>query len=132
MNNKKTARLRAKTLKTSFKTRRKSLFHRIFINRQIYIMLIPVILFYIIYRYVPMYGITLAWKDWRPKFGILGSPWVGWENFEWVFTRPDLARAIRNTFIISGLKLLICFPLPIVFAILLNEMVGGAFKKSIQ
>ena len=114
------------------KTNKKTLLHRILVNRQIYLMLIPVVLFYIIYQYVPMYGVTLAWKDWRPKYGIMGSPWVGWKNFEWVFARPELARAIRNTIIISLLKLLICFPLPIVFAVLLNEMTGSVFKKGIQ
>lgn len=110
----------------------KLLLRRIFRNRQIYYMLIPVVVFYIIYQYVPMYGIVLAWKDWRPKYGIMGSPWVGWENFEWVFARPELGRAIKNTLIISFLKLAICFPLPIIVAILLNEMSGSIFKKSIQ
>lgn len=114
------------------KLNKKTLLHRILINRQIYLMLIPVVLFYIIYQYVPMYGVTLAWKDWRPKYGIMGSPWVGWKNFEWVFARPELGRAIKNTLVISCLKLLICFPLPIVFAILLNEMTGSAFKKGVQ
>lgn len=111
---------------------KKSLLHRILVNREIYIMLIPVVLFYIIYQYVPMYGITLAWKDWRPKYGIMGSPWIGWKNFEWVFARPELGRAIRNTIVISSLKLLICFPLPVMFAVLLNEMTGSTFKKGIQ
>lgn len=128
----KSAKLLKKTKVKKSKLDKKPLLHRILINREIYIMLIPVVLFYIIYQYVPMYGVTLAWKDWRPKYGIMGSPWVGWENFEWVFARPELGRAIRNTIVISSLKLLICFPLPIVFAILLNEMVGSAFKKGIQ
>lgn len=114
------------------KIRKKNILNKILVNKEIYIMLIPVVLFYIIYQYVPMYGITLAWKDWRPKYGIMGSPWVGWENFEWVFSRPVLLRAIKNTFVISSLKLLICFPLPIVFSILLNEMLGGGLKKTIQ
>lgn len=114
------------------KLNKKTLLHRIVVNRQIYLMLIPVVLFYIIYQYVPMYGVTLAWKDWRPKYGIMGSPWIGWENFEWVFARPELGRAIKNTLVISTLKLLICFPLPIVFAVLLNEMMGTTFKKGIQ
>lgn len=108
------------------------LWRRILRNRQIYYMLIPVVVFYIIYQYVPMYGIVLAWKDWRPKYGIMGSPWVGWKNFEWVFARPELSRAIKNTLVISFLKLAICFPLPILVAILLNEMTGSAVKKGIQ
>ncbi|MBQ8885757.1 MAG: sugar ABC transporter permease [Clostridia bacterium] len=110
----------------------KKLWGKIVRSRQIYLMLLPVVLFYIVYQYVPMYGIVLAWKDWRPKYGIFGSPWVGWKNFEWVFARPELGRAIKNTLIISCLKLAICFPLPIFVAILLNEMNGTGTKKCIQ
>lgn len=108
------------------------LMRKIFRNRAIYLMLLPVVIFYIVYQYVPMYGIILAWKDWRPKYGIFGSPWVGWENFEWVFSRPELSRAIRNTIVISTLKLLFCFPAPIVIAVLLNEMSAPKTKKLIQ
>lgn len=122
----------AKKKKQKAKTDKKLLLHRIIVNRQIYFMLIPVVVFYIIYQYVPMYGIVLAWKDWRPKYGIMGSPWLGWENFEWVFARPELGRAIKNTIVISCLKLLICFPLPIFISVLLNEMSGSAFKKGVQ
>ncbi len=100
--------------------------------RHIYLMLLPVVVFYIVYCYVPMYGIVLAWKEWRPKYGILGSPWVGWENFETLFSQQMLPRAIRNTVVISALKLLICFPLPILFALLLNELTNKKFKKTVQ
>ena len=110
------------------------LLSRIVVNRQIYLMLLPVVVFYIVYSYVPMYGITLAWKDYRPKFGIAGSPWTEplWKNFEKLFSFPDLPRAIKNTLIISTLKLLICFPLPILVSLLLNEVGNKAFKKTVQ
>lgn len=112
----------------------KRLWSRIVVNRQIYLMLIPVIAFYIIYSYVPMYGITLAWKDYRPRYGIAGSPWAEplWKNFEKLFSFPDLPRAIKNTLIISALKLFICFPLPILVALLLNEIGNKTFKKTVQ
>ncbi len=100
--------------------------------RHIYLMLLPVVIFYIVYCYVPMYGVILAWKEWRPKYGIIGSPWIGWENFQTLFSQPDLLRAIRNTFIISLLRLGICFPVPIIVAILLNELMGKRFKKAVQ
>ena len=112
--------------------RRKLFFNKIFLNRQIYLMLIPVLLFYILFSYLPMYGITLAWKDYRPKYGIMGSDWVGWKNFEYIFSMPELKNAIGNTLKISFLKLLICFPMPIFFAILLNEVNRKGYKKTIQ
>ena len=95
-------------------------------------MLIPVLLFYVLFSYLPMYGITLAWKDYRPKYGIMGSDWVGWKNFEYIFSMPELKNAIGNTLKISFLKLLICFPMPIFFAILLNEVNRKGYKKTIQ
>ncbi len=110
----------------------RDLWRRIVRSRHIYLMLLPVILFYIIYCYVPMYGIVIAWKEWRPKYGIWGSPWVGWENFETLFSQKLLPRAVKNTIIISLLKLVICFPLPILFALLINEIAGRKFKKTIQ
>ena len=110
----------------------RDLWRRIVRSRHIYLMLLPVVLFYIIYCYVPMYGVVLAWKEWRPKYGIWGSPWIGWENFETLFAQQQLTRAIKNTVVISLLKLLICFPLPILFALLLNEITGRRFKKVIQ
>ena len=79
-----------------------------------------------------MYGIVLAWKEWRPKYGIMGSPWIGWENFQTIFSQKALPNAIRNTVIISSLKLLFCFPLPILFALFLNEIKAPGFKKVIQ
>lgn len=110
----------------------KKLLRKMWHYRHIYLMLLPVIVFYVVYNYVPMYGIVLAWKDWRPKYGVLGSPWIGWENFETLFSQQLLKRAIRNTVVISGLKLLICFPFPILCALLLNEIMSKRFKKFVQ
>lgn len=122
--------------KTSYKRdgKFKMTIRRILLNRQIYIMLIPVMIFYIVYSYMPMYGITLAWKDYVPAWGIEGSPWVEplWSNFEWLFSMPDLPRAIENTLKISFLRLIITFPVPILFSLLLNEIHNAGFKKAIQ
>lgn len=101
-------------------------------NRYIYLMLLPVVVFYVIFSYVPMYGIVLAWKNYRHTMGILGSPWVGWENFEVVFRNAGMIPAIRNTIVISLLKLVICFPAPIILALLLNEVTSRIFKRSAQ
>ncbi len=99
---------------------------------QIYLMLLPVIALYIIFCYVPMYGIAIAWKDYLPKFGILGSPSVGWKYFNEFFTKPNMLRALRNTLVISGLKLLFCFPAPILLALCLNEVRVKGYRKTLQ
>ena len=101
-------------------------------NRYIYLMLLPVVAFYVIFSYVPMYGVVLAWKDYRHTMGILGSPWVGWENFEVVFRNAGMVPAIRNTIVISLLKLVFCFPAPVILALLLNEVTSRIFKRSAQ
>lgn len=113
-------------------TRGELLLRKIYRNRHIYIMLIPVIVFYIIFSYVPMYGIILAWKEWRPRFGVLYSPWVGWTNFANLFAQTQFMLAFRNTIIISALRLVICFPVPILVALLLNEITSRKFKKFVQ
>jgi putative aldouronate transport system permease protein len=95
-------------------------------------MVIPGLLFFIIFRYVPMYGITIAWKDYRVSLGVFGSPWVGWKHFVNFFTSPDFSRVMVNTLLLSFYKLLIGFPIPILFAILLNELSNMFFKRTVQ
>lgn len=114
------------------KQKRKILLRRILKNRYIYLMLLPVVIFYVIFSYVPMYGIVLAWKDYRHSMGIMGSPWVGWENFLIVFKNAGMIPAIRNTIVISLLKLVFCFPAPIILALLLNEITSKIFRRSAQ
>lgn len=114
------------------KNKRSVLWRRIKRNRQIYLLLLPVLVFLIVYSYVPMYGITLAWKDYYRSKGILGSPWVGWENFELMFSMPQFARAVKNTLIISVVKLLVTFPLPIILALLINEVRSKSYRRVVQ
>ncbi len=114
------------------KTRGQVILGRMKKNREIYLMLIPVMLFFIIFSYVPMYGILIAWKDFLPKKGIIGSNWVGWKWFKMFFERPEMLRALKNTIIISGLKIIFCFPAPIILALLINEVHSEKFKKVIQ
>ncbi len=98
----------------------------------LYLMLIPGFVFLIIFNYIPLYGITIAFKDFFPSRGILGSPWVGLEYFEYMVSLPDTWRVVGNTFIIAILKILIGFPIPIITAILLNEVSHVGFKKTVQ
>lgn len=98
----------------------------------LYIMLIPMLLFYIIWCYAPMYGIQIAFKEFSPRRGIWGSEWVGLKNFYDFFNGAFAWRTIRNTFLISIYSLIFTFPLPILFAVLLNEIKNVTFKRTIQ
>lgn len=115
-----------------WKKRVKETLGRIVKSRELYLMIIPVIIFYIIFAYVPMYGIIIAWKDYLPRKGIMGSEWAGWKWFQMFFERPEMFRALKNTLTISVLKILVCFPAPIVLALLINEVKSEKFKKVIQ
>lgn len=95
-------------------------------------MFIPVILYYVVFAYAPMYGIIIAFKDYSFARGILGSDWIGFENFERIFESRAFFQVFWNTLIISFYKLITGFPAPILFAILLNELRCSWFKKSVQ
>ncbi|MGM1046662.1 MAG: ABC transporter permease [Bacillota bacterium] len=98
----------------------------------LYLLLVPGILFILLFKYTPMYGIVIAFKDFNIFTGLADSPWVGWKNFEKLFTSPDFALVFKNTVIISLLKIVILFPLPIIIALMLNEMKNMIFKRSVQ
>ncbi|MFV0399003.1 MAG: ABC transporter permease [Oscillospiraceae bacterium] len=101
-------------------------------NRMIYFLCIPIVLWYIIFCYLPMFGIVISFQQYTPALGITGSPWVGLEHFKNFFTGPYAWRLIRNTFTLSLLDLLINFPAPIIFALLMNEVNNRYFKKTVQ
>ncbi|NQX67180.1 sugar ABC transporter permease [Paenibacillus alba] len=95
-------------------------------------MVLPIVIWYLLFSYAPMYGITLAFKSFDYSKGILGSPWVGFQHFKELYYDPDFRNAFKNTVIISFAKLLITFPLPILLAILLNEFSRTVAKKFFQ
>lgn len=97
-----------------------------------YLLLIPVVAWYIVFCYVPMGGLVIAFKKFSAIRGIAASPWIGWENFERLFASAAFLQSVRNTIIISALNLVIGFPLPIIFAVLLNEITFSPFKKLVQ
>ncbi len=98
----------------------------------IYIMLLPVMVYFIVFRYVPMYGITIAFKDYNIFKGIFGSPWVGVKVFNKIFSNKNFWSSIRNTFLLNLSALVVSFPLTIVVALMLNEVAGARFKKITQ
>ena len=96
------------------------------------LMFIPVIAYFFIFKYVPMAGIVIAFKNYKISQGIFGSAWCGLDNFTKAFATPTFARSVRNTLTISGLKLLFGFPAPILLALMLNEVTHARFKKTVQ
>ena len=101
-------------------------------NKGLYFMMIPIIVYFLIFNYAPMFGLVMAFQDFKPTRGILGSEWVGLQNFIDFFTSPNFLIILRNTFVISLLGLVIAFPLGIVFALLLSELKLIKFKKAVQ
>lgn len=95
-------------------------------------MLLPVVVWYILFCYCPMYGVTMAFKEYKPRKGILGSDWVGLKHFIEFFNSFYFWRLMRNTFLLAFYGLIFAFPVPIIFAILLNEVRNTTFKKIIQ
>lgn len=101
-------------------------------NRAIYLMVLPVVLYFFIFKYFPMYGAVIAFKDFSPAKGIWGSDWVGFQHFKDFFQSYYFIRVLRNTFLISFYNLIFGFPAPIILAILLNELRQKFFKSIVQ
>jgi putative aldouronate transport system permease protein len=101
-------------------------------NRYIYLMLLPVILYYLVFHYGPMYGAVIAFQDYAPLKGVFGSRWIGFENFENFFNSFFFVRLITNTLAINLLDLIFGFPAPILLAVLLNEIRWEPFKRFVQ
>ena len=101
-------------------------------NRSLYFMIIPVVLFYILFHYKTMYGAVIAFYNYRPARGLEGSKWVGLDHFIYFFKSPFFMRTLKNTLAISLLNLLFAFPAPIILALLLNEVKNKYFKKVVQ
>ncbi|MBP5198242.1 MAG: sugar ABC transporter permease [Lachnospiraceae bacterium] len=95
-------------------------------------MALPTVIYFILFAYLPMSGLIMAFQDYKPKIGILKSPLVGTKHFVAFFHDPFFFRLVRNTFMISVWELLIAFPLTIIFALLLNEIRSKVFKRTIQ
>lgn len=101
-------------------------------QRYLLLLLVPSMIFFIIFHYVPLYGVTIAFKDYQIKQGILGSPWVGLEHFRRLFAMESFWQVFKNTIVISAWKFIFGFPAPIIFAVLLNEIQHNVIKKPIQ
>ncbi|MDR1599470.1 MAG: ABC transporter permease subunit [Oscillospiraceae bacterium] len=105
---------------------------RFFAQWDLQLLVIPSILFVLLFMYVPMYGIVMAFQEFRLGDFPGLSQWVGFKQFQALYKDPNFSRVLRNTLVISSLKLAINFPLPIIFALLINEMRGKTIKKTVQ
>lgn len=111
---------------------KKNLGSRLWKNRWLFLLFLPTLLTYIFFKYVPMWGVTIAFKDYKPLFGYWKSEWVGLQHFRTFFSLPDSTRVIKNTLILGLESLIFTFPLPILLALLLNEIRNERFKKTVQ
>lgn len=114
------------------KRRKKSLAHRIGERWQLYLLILLPLVYLIIFAYAPMSGLILAFKKYNSGLGVWGSPWVGLANFKKFFSSFKFSIVMKNTLTLSLYSLLATFPLPIIFALLLNAMPGKRYKKTIQ
>jgi len=112
--------------------KRRGFFRRLAHQKQLLIMSIPMLLYVLLFNYAPMWGWITAFQDYKPKKGITGSKFVGWDNFKWLFSRADFRNSIRNTLGMSVINLVFGTIAAIVLALLLNEVRKIWFKRTVQ
>lgn len=101
-------------------------------HKMLYLFLLPGLIYFIIFKYGPMYGLLIAFKDFNFRLGILGSPWVGFEHFTDMFRSNSFYTIFRNTVLISVYKLIFAFPAPIILSLMINEIRRLTFQRTIQ
>ncbi|MDI0273456.1 sugar ABC transporter permease [Bacillus safensis] len=112
--------------------KRKRLLNQLLSQKFLYLMILPGLIYFIVFKYVPMWGLIIAFQDYQPFLGILGSEWVGFKHFIRLFTEPTFFILLKNTLILFALNVVIFFPIPILLALLLNEVRLAMFKKFVQ
>ncbi|HWV23745.1 MAG TPA: hypothetical protein VNZ58_06125, partial [Thermomicrobiales bacterium] len=113
-------------------TSRNTLGKRIWANRAVYLFMLPGLLWYVVFHYLPILGNVIAFKHYSVFVGILDSPWVGLDNFRKMINDPDFLRALKNTLIIDALQIIFAFPAPLLLALLLHSIMSTRVKRSIQ
>ena len=109
-----------------------NIWHRVYSDRALYLLLLPSFIIMFIFTYLPMYGVVIAFKDFTPTKGIMGSSWAGLKYFKQYFNSFQFWPTIKNTLILSIYSIVVTFPLPIVLALICNQMRTGKFKKIFQ
>jgi putative aldouronate transport system permease protein len=101
-------------------------------DKWMYMLLLPGLLYFIIFKYLPMWGVLISFQNYQPFIGFWNSDWIGFEHFRNFFSNPDFARLLRNTFILAVYDMVFFFPAPIIVSLLLNEIRMASYKKLIQ
>lgn len=101
-------------------------------NKLLYLMIFPGLVYFLIFKYLPMGGLVIAFQDYQPFLGISGSPWVGAKHFIRLLTEPTFFMLLRNTLILFAMNIVLFFPLPIIVALMLNEVRNKWFKNAVQ
>lgn len=111
---------------------KKSFFHKIRKAKLLYVMFFPILFYFIVFKYLPLYGLYIVFTKFSPFLGVFDSPWIGLDNFSRLFSSSDFAQIVINTLLLAGYGLLFGFPIPIIFALLLNEVKFSFFKRFVQ
>ncbi|GAA4866459.1 polygalacturonan/rhamnogalacturonan ABC transporter permease [Paenibacillus vulneris] len=108
------------------------LWKRVVRNRYIYLMILPGFLYFLIFKYIPMFGLVISFQDYQPYKGIMGSEWVGLKHFERLFTDSEFWNIFKNTLVVFVVNIVFYFPVPILLALMLNEVASSYFKRVVQ
>lgn len=111
---------------------KQSIMKRIYDGRYLYLLALPGILFFVIFKFLPLAGVVISFKEFNFYDGIFGSPWVGLEHYRRLFSNAQFPKLLRNTLTISIMNLLIYFPIPIILSLMLNEVKNSKFKRVMQ
>ncbi|MEG0502122.1 MAG: ABC transporter permease subunit [Cellulosilyticaceae bacterium] len=111
---------------------KKSVWKKLLASWQLYVFLLPAILYFVIFKYIPMAGVQIAFKEYVAPLGIWGSPWVGAEHFQRFFSTTDFWMILKNTIVLNVYNLIVGFPIPIILALMLNQTRNLKFKKVVQ
>ncbi|MDF2652359.1 MAG: protein lplB [Paenibacillus sp.] len=101
-------------------------------NRWLYAMLVPGIVYFLVFKYLPMWGLVVAFQNYQPFLGITGSEWAGFRHFDRFFSDPEFFKLFRNTALLAVYNIVFFFPLPIILALMLNELRLEVYKKAVQ
>ena len=125
-------KLNARPFPSANKTARKSIARKLWKERYLFLLLLPGLLYFVIYKYVPMLGIVIAFQDYSAFRGFLHSEWVGLKHFRTIFEDAEVVRVLWNTLYLSFLQVVFVFPVPIVLSLMLNELKNERFKRVVQ
>ncbi len=112
--------------------KKKTIWNDLWRHRYLYFMILPALVYYALFHYLPLYGAVIAFKDFNITKGILGSPWAGLKHFEYLFSLDKFWQVLNNTVVISLYRFVFGFPFPLIVALLLNEVRLALFKRSVQ